>query len=217
MTDPYKVLNVPSTATDEEVKKAYRDLARKYHPDNYHDNPLADLAQEKMKEVNEAYDTIQRQRSGRAHGGGSAASGAYQQQSWGGYQTAYSGYDGAAGTVFAQVRMAISRNDLSLAEQMLARIDDHNGEWNFLKGTICVRRGWIDEARRYYQNACQMSPGNREYRQALERLENGQQGYRPEGYEVFSTGCGDNLCARLACTYLMCNVCTCGSMRVFFC
>ena len=48
MTDPYKILNIPSTASDEEVKKAYRALARKYHPDNYHDNPLADLAQEKM-------------------------------------------------------------------------------------------------------------------------------------------------------------------------
>ena len=59
MTDPYEVLNIPSTATDEEVKKAYRDLARKYHPDNYHDNPLADLAQEKMKEINAAYHTIQ--------------------------------------------------------------------------------------------------------------------------------------------------------------
>ena len=214
MTDPYKVLNIPSTATDEEVKKAYRDLARKYHPDNYHDNPLADLAQEKMKEINEAYDTIQRQRSGRSHSGAAA----YQRQSYGGYQqSAYGGYAGAAGTVFAQVRMAIDRNDLGMAEQLLARIDDHNGEWNFLKGTICVRRGWMDKARRYYQTACQMSPGNPEYRQALDRLENGQNSYRPEGYEVFSSGCGDNLCARLACTYLMCNMCSCGGMRFFFC
>ena len=54
MNDPYQILNIPPTATDEEVKRAYRDLARKYHPDNYHDNPLADLAQEKMKEINEA-------------------------------------------------------------------------------------------------------------------------------------------------------------------
>ena len=62
MRDPYQVLGVPSTATDEEVKKAYRDLARKYHPDNYHDNPLADLAQERMKEINEAYEAVQSQR-----------------------------------------------------------------------------------------------------------------------------------------------------------
>ena len=86
MNDPYKVLNVSPSASDEEVKKAYRDLARKYHPDNYHDNPLADLAQEKMKEINEAYDTITKQRSG---GGGS-----YQQSSgsYGGYtqQRSYS-------------------------------------------------------------------------------------------------------------------------------
>ena len=64
MNDPYKVLNVSPSASDEEVKKAYRDLARKYHPDNYHDNPLADLAQEKMKEINEAYEQIQKQRRG---------------------------------------------------------------------------------------------------------------------------------------------------------
>ena len=66
MTDPYQVLNVSPDASDEEVKKAYRELARKYHPDNYHDNPLADLAQEKMKEINAAYDAIQRQRTAAA-------------------------------------------------------------------------------------------------------------------------------------------------------
>ena len=63
MNDPYKILNVPSTASDEEIKKAYRELARKYHPDNYHDSPLEDLAQEKMKEINEAYDTIMKMRA----------------------------------------------------------------------------------------------------------------------------------------------------------
>ena len=73
MNDPYKVLGVSRTATDDEIKKAYRELARKYHPDNYQDNPLADLAEEKMKEINEAYDAINKMRSG------------------GGYQTSYSG------------------------------------------------------------------------------------------------------------------------------
>ena len=66
MNDPYSVLGVSPSASDEEIKKAYRELARKYHPDNYHDNPLSDLAQEKMKEINEAYDTIMRMRSAEA-------------------------------------------------------------------------------------------------------------------------------------------------------
>ena len=59
MNDPYSVLGVKPDASDQEIKKAYRELARKYHPDNYVDNPLADLAEEKMKEVNEAYEAIQ--------------------------------------------------------------------------------------------------------------------------------------------------------------
>ena len=73
MRDPYEVLGVSQSASDEEIKKAYRNLARKYHPDNYQDNPLSDLAEEKMKEINEAYDLITKTRSG---GGGS----------YGGYQ-----------------------------------------------------------------------------------------------------------------------------------
>ena len=68
MTDPYKVLGVSPNATDDEIKKAYRELARKYHPDNYTDTNLAELAEEKMKEVNEAYDQIQTLRSGKGSG-----------------------------------------------------------------------------------------------------------------------------------------------------
>ena len=64
MTDPYVVLGVSRTASDEEIKKKYRELARKYHPDNYANNPLADLAQEKMKQINEAYDVVTKERAG---------------------------------------------------------------------------------------------------------------------------------------------------------
>lgn len=210
MTDPYEILNISSTATDDEVKKAYRELARKYHPDNYHDNPLADLAQEKMKEINAAYDAIQKERSGRSAGGYA------QQQSYGGYQHQQQ----KAGTdpAFQRVRMAINRNDLGMAEQLLSQIGDHSGEWNYLMGTICYRRGWVDEARRYFQTACQMDPGDLEYRQTLNYVENNREGYRPEGYEVFTTNCGgNNLCARMACFYAVCmGFNTCG-MRMFCC
>ncbi len=206
MTDPYEVLHIPNTATDEEVKKAYRELARKYHPDNYHDNPLADLAQEKMKEINAAYDAIQKERNGRSAGG------AYAQQGYQ-YQRRETG-----SPAFQQVRMAINRNDLGMAEQLLDRMAERSGEWNFLKGTVCYRRGWVDEARRYYQTACQMEPANGEYRQALNFVENNREGYRPEGYEVFTSGCGgDNMCLRLGCTYFMCNLCLGGGMHFFCC
>ena len=62
MSDPYQVLGVSPSASDEEIKRAYRELVKKYHPDNYNDNPLADLAEAKMKEINEAYDTIKQRR-----------------------------------------------------------------------------------------------------------------------------------------------------------
>ena len=198
MTDPYEVLNVSSTATDEAVKKAYRELARKYHPDNYHDNPLADLAQEKMKEINAAYDAIQKERSGRSAGGYA------QQQSYGGYQQQQQ--KAGADPAFQRVRMAINRNDLGMAEQLLDRMDDHNGEWNFLKGTICYRRGWVDEARRYFQTACQMDPGNLEYRQALNFMAGGPRGaYRPGGGPFGTEVCPGNLCLELCCIYSFCS------------
>ena len=214
MNDPYKVLNIPSTASDEEVKKAYRELARKYHPDNYHDSPLEDLAQEKMKEINEAYDTIMKLR-GSGHGAGRSASA----DGYGGYQ-GYGGY-GSYGTQadprFREVRAAISRGDLHAADHLLSILSEHNGEWYFLKGVICQRRGWLDEARRNYETACQLSPGNLEYIQALERLSDNTQGYRPEGYEVFTSGCSDNMCSRLLCTYCLCNALSCGGVRFFWC
>ena len=202
MNDPYQILGVSENASDEEIKKAYRELARKYHPENYHDNPLADLAQEKMKEINAAYEQITKERSG----GGRQQSRAGGAHGYGG--ASYRQYSGgqSSSSVLQQVRVAISSGDLSRAEALLANYSDHNAEWNFLRGAVCYRRGWMDEAKRYYQTACQMDPGNAEYRQALDFMENNSQtAYRPAGSPFGTEMCGGNPCLTLCCLYALCN------------
>lgn len=211
MGDPYKVLGVSSTATDEEVKKAYRELARKYHPDNYHDNPLADLAQERMKEINEAYEAVQSQRKRGASAGGYASSAG---NPYGAYGNPYTGGYGSGNQ---RVRMAINQGNLNLAEELLNAQRDHDGEWNFLKGVVCSRRGWMDEAKRYYQTAVQMEPDNEEFQRALDTAEGRSATYRPEGFgNVTTAGCGDNACMR-ACSIWACCSLLGGSGGYFFC
>ena len=63
--NPYDVLGISPDASDDEIKRAYRDLTKKYHPDANVNNPLAELAEEKFKEVQEAYDEIMKQRDWR--------------------------------------------------------------------------------------------------------------------------------------------------------
>ena len=165
MNDPYVTLGVAKTATDEEIKKAYRELARKYHPDNYANNPLADLAQEKMKEINEAYDAIEKERAS----GGSA----YQYQTYSsGPSYSYSNASGSATGPYRDAREAINSGDLSRAEMILGSITDRGAEWNYLMGQLAFRRGWMDEASRYFRMAATMDPTNPDYRQAVAYMEN---------------------------------------------
>lgn len=199
MRDPYEVLGVTSSASDEEIKKAYRNLARKYHPDNYHDNPLADLAQERMKEINEAYEAVQNIRKGKTAG---SAYGAGQNPY--GNNAGYGGYS-QTGTRFARVRQAINAGELNMAEELLNASSDRGAEWNYLKGVVCYRRGWMDEARQYYQIAIQLDPNNAEYRRAWQMI-NGGSTYRPEGYgSVHTAGCDSN-CSRFCIAWLCCSM-----------
>ena len=198
MKDPYSVLGVSQNASDDEIKKAYRELARKYHPDNYQNNPLADLAEEKMKEINEAYDTITKQRSG-----GYQASAGYNASYQGGYQQRQYG-GGASNPAYARIRSMINAGDLQSAERLLMEVGQKNGEWYFLSGSIAYRKGWLDEALQNYSIAVRMEPNNMEYRQALSMCQQGGQAYRPYGY---ASG-GMDTCD--CCTTLLClNMC-CG-------
>ena len=121
VTDPYKVLGVSPNASEEEVKSAYRQLVKKYHPDNYADSPLADLANEKMQEVNEAYDMIinRLRANGQSSSQGSNASGGSY---YGGQQqSGYGGYGGYAGQTSGQmndIRRLIQQNRLVEAEDI---------------------------------------------------------------------------------------------------
>lgn len=193
MKDPYEVLGVPHGASEEEIKKAYRELARKYHPDNYANNPLADLAQEKMKEINEAYDVLIK--------GGKQSSGSYGTSS-----TSYGEYGG--GGVLAEVRGLIQTGNLDAAESKLDGIPNHNAEWYYLRGLIAQRRGWMDEAAQNFRIAVNMEPQNMEYRGALSSVSGGgAYTYRQERYNDAS----DDLCN--LCSALMCLNCLCGGCR----
>ena len=223
MNDPYQILGVSENASDEEIKKAYRELARKYHPDNYHDNPLADLAQEKMKEINAAYEQITKERASgkRGSGSGGASYGASGYGGYGGYQ-GYGGYGGSQSysgqsSVLQQARIAINTGNISRAEALLANYSDHNAEWNFLKGAVCYKRGWMDEARRYYETAVQMDPGNAEYQRALDMINGNGAAYRPNGYGHVSTGsCAGDNCTSL-CAACACMNCLFGGGGYYFC
>lgn len=177
MKDPYSVLGVSQGASDAEVKKAYRELARKYHPDNYQNNPLADLAEEKMKEINEAYDAITKQRSGAYQGSNS------------GYTAAQNRGSSSQDPSYARIRSLINAGNLSAAEQLLYQMPGKTAEWYFLSGSIAFRKGWLDEAMQNYTLAVQMDPNNMEYRQALAMMQQRSAGYRPYNSYGSATEC----------------------------
>lgn len=194
MNDPYEVLGVSKTATDEEIKEAYRKLARKYHPDNYADNPLSDLASEKMKEINDAYDSIMNVRRG-----GRAKNNAYNNT-------------GNTSSAFPEVRNLINRNMLEQAQELLDGIPvgERNAEWYFLNGTVLYRRGWFDQAYTSFANACRMDPANPEYRNAMNQASRHAGANYNNPYRSYNTAGGCGSCD--VCSTLICADCCCECM-----
>ena len=203
MNDPYKVLGVSPDASDEEIKKAYRALARKYHPDKYRDSDLADLAGEKMKEVNAAYEEIKAMRERGAQGG----AGGYSQGNGG--QRGY-GSSASGNPRFAEIRRLINMNNAAQAETLLNNFieADRNAEWHFLMGNVQVKKRNFVDAQRYFDTACAMDPYNREYRAAQEYLRSRAGGYGG-GY---NTAGGDDCSACQICQGLICADCCCECM-----
>lgn len=190
MNDPYKVLGVDRNATDEEIKEAYRALARKYHPDNYGDNPLSDLAEEKMQEINQAYDAIVSMRKGSKNSGGN-----------GGYQS--------GSTAFPEVRRLISQNRLEQALELLDGVPPHerNAEWYFLNGTVLYRRGWFDQAYTSFATASRMDPSNMEYRNAVNNAQRQSARQHNNPYRGYNGGgcSGCDVCQGLICADCCCE------------
>ena len=199
MKDPYKVLGVEPTATDEEIKDAYRALVKKYHPDKFADSDLAELANEKMKEINSAYDEIQKMRSG----GGT-------NQNRGGYQ--YGGFNPGSSSrseFYTRVRQFINMGSIFEAEQMLISTpqQNRNAEWNYLYACVMVKKGYYADAQRYFDMACNMEPNNQEYQNARNMFRSRSQQYG--SYRTYqSSGCCDLDC----CTSLICADCCCECM-----
>ena len=204
MKDPYQILGVSPQATDDEVKAAYRALARKYHPDKYRDTDLAEMATEKMKEVNAAYEDIQKMRAAKSSGQGS-----YGQNTYGG--AGYGGTTGTGGSTanpYLHARRLINMRRVMEAEQVLATVPaaERGAEWHYLMGTIAYHRGFFVDAQQYFDTACGMDPENAEYRMAQEQLRGRAAGFGGGR----TTGSSCSLCD--ICCAFMCADCCCDAM-----
>lgn len=186
MNNPYEVLGVRQGATETEIKEAYKKLVKKYHPDKYQNNPLADLAEEKLQEINEAYDTLTKG-NGRSYGSHGSNPGNYGSQSYG--DSANSANYGE----FMPVRQALDRNDLVYAEQLLVNNANRNAEWFFLSGVLSFKKGWVDDGLTNVRQAIEMDANNQEYRRVYQQMQSAGMMYRGrsngQGYNRSSDPC----------------------------
>ena len=205
MKDPYSILGVHPGATDEEVKNAYRNLARKYHPDNYDDsNPLKELAKEKMQEINAAYDEIQRNRADYTSYSDSYSTG--------------SSYDSSSYSrppIYIEIRQKINERKYRDAEHLLNSVNefDRVAEWHFLNSLCLNQRGRVADAVRELEIACNMDPANLEYQRAKEMFNAAGSQYGSTYYgneRHYRRSSADDACD--CCTNLICLDCICECM-----
>ena len=209
MQDPYEVLGVSRDASTEEIKKAYRRLSRKYHPDANINNPNKAQAEEKFKEVQEAYDQIMKERDG----GYQSGYGGYQSTSQGSYQS------GGSGDLELQAAANyINGRQYQQALSVLNRISNRNAQWYYLSACANMGMGNNVNALNMARQAQSMDPGNPEYANLVNRLQWNSNRYQGGGYPYGGgTGstCGTgNLCCDLWCADSLCecmggDLCSC--------
>ena len=186
--NPYEVLGVRPDDDEETIKKAYRTLVKKYHPDRYANSPLAEEASEKLKEINLAYDII----TGKAQ----PQSNSSQRSSYGGYGS----YNGNFEPSFQSVRMLITMGMHDAAEQMLEKLPK-TAEWYYLKGVIYMNRGWYQTAKENFDTACRMDPDNAEYQNAGRGFTNRTGTFYDYGMRISPLACcvASWCCSRYCC------------------
>lgn len=199
MRNPYEVLGVREGASIDEIKKAYKELVKKYHPDQYRGNPLSDLAEEKLKEINQAYDYLMKQyeKNGTQY---SNQSNSYSSSS------SY----GSDSSLYSQIRMNIMNGNIQAAESLLNRVSMKDAEWYYLRGLIYMRKGWYNEAVKSINTAVNMDPSNMEYRDALNRIAYANNRYQNYGYDRRYGAGGTDICSMCEC--LVCSDCCCECM-----
>ena len=215
--NPYDVLGVSPSASDDEIKKAYRDLTRKYHPDANVDNPLADLAEEKFKEVQEAYDTIMHERSSGSSGSysyGGSSSGSSGSYSYGGSSSQSGAPDPRLQAAVNYINSRRFREALNTLDQILER----SAMWYYLSGCANAGLGNNVLARDHAAQAVNMEPNNLQYRQLLNQLDFSSRRYQSSPYGAgygggYSCGTG-NMCCDLCIADQLCecmggDLCSC--------
>ena len=215
--NPYDVLGVSPSASDDEIKKAYRDLTRKYHPDANVDNPLADLAEEKFKEVQEAYDTIMHERSSGSSGSysyGGSSSGSSGSYSYGGSSSQSGAPDPRLQAAVNYINSRRFREALNTLDQ----IPERSAMWYYLSGCANAGLGNNVLARDHAAQAVNMEPNNLQYRQLLNQLDFSSRRYQSSPYGAgygggYSCGTG-NMCCDLCIADQLCecmggDLCSC--------
>lgn len=204
MSDPYQVLGIQRGATEEEIKKAYRSLSRKYHPDANINNPRKEEAENKFKEVQEAYEQIMNERTGSSQGG----------QGFGGFGSR-STYGQAGQASEEDVRLQAAANYINNryykeALNVLQGIDNHSARWYYFSGYANWGLGNNVTGLEHAKQALAMEPGNWQYQELVNRMEGGGSWYeyRRAPYQTEAMD-SSGICWKLCLANLFCNMC-CG-------